>query len=651
MYVQVVIDTFLCAVISVMVYTYWRFQSHDRLWTRVLVVASTTMLYGVTIYLLWFLQYFLVHHFGEHVAFFETTHFAWFPILDSITAMLAQGYVAHRAWRLNGRSWLLMIVVFVPVTLWLAPVMVANILLTASVLHGLVRKWDFWTPSESYVGRGTRLVLESQLPVTAVSIAFLVEIRVGHGSLVGSAFYGVQSNIYLVGLMYSLNGRVRYGADEDPNQAEATRAQETDVEPTRSLLTVAPFDVPYDKPSPKTSTRSSTDAMKEGEHEHRSSPLSMLLPPLPHAISELSPPVMALGVSLLGVALTPSLDRRWLPSITEEEARAIVTHSSFASMYAKLVIDMALCGLFTMQLITYAKFVRREKRWVLSIVVIASGLTYAISGFIVFYVHHLFVAGWGQRKPFLETNYYCMYPALDAVASSIVQGFFTYRAWRLLGRDWRIVFFLGALIGGSILDMPSIKAPVVVWLTCVMLADIVITAGIGYGLVRWRTGWAHTDKLVDRMVRINLESQVPATLMAMSFLVIFILKPQSLLNFVWQGIQSKFYLIGLLYTLNSRVSFVRGGVCRPREVGITVVVETETFESGGVRSGHAPAPAENEMIPLERIESKSHGRYGSAATVGPMTEEKAEDTPGAVNENETGETLVEEYVFKQHDWE
>ncbi|BEJ11688.1 hypothetical protein CspHIS471_0201480 [Cutaneotrichosporon sp. HIS471] len=377
---------------------------------------------------------------------------------------------------------------------------------------------------------------------------------------------------------------------------------------------------------------------------------------------DLSPPIMALGLTVLSVALAPSHDRRRLPSMPEEEARAIVTHFSFACMYAKLVIDMALCGLFTMQLVAYAKFVRREARWILTVVVVSSALTYAISGFIVFYVHHLFVAGWGQWKPFLETNYYCMYPAFDGLASSIVQGFFTYRVWRLLGRDWRIVFVLIALIGASlicacivtgllwhldsILDMPSIQAPVIVWLTCVMLADIVITAGIGYGLVRSRTGWAHTDKMVDRLVRINLESQVPATVTAMSFLIVFIIKPQSLLNFVWQGIQSKFYLIGLLYTLNSRVSFVRHGVFKPRDVGITVVVQTETFASDGVRS--VIAPAENEVIPLEQIESKpSDERYESATSVVPVREEKADKT----GEDEEAETLVGEYVYKQRDWE
>ncbi|BEJ11687.1 hypothetical protein CspHIS471_0201470 [Cutaneotrichosporon sp. HIS471] len=302
MYVQVVIDTFLCAVITVMVYTYWRFQAHDRLWTRALVVAATVMLYAVTIYLLWFLQYFLVDHFGRHITFFETTHFAWFPILDSICATLAQGYVVHRAWRLNGRSWTLLVAVLCflalsfggavwtkvqldsydsllealnarerqPVTLWLATVMGANILLTASVLRGLVRNWDQWAPRESYIAGGARLFLESQLPATAVSIAFLVQIRVGHGSLVGSAFYGIQSNIYLVGLMYSLNGRVRYEAGEESSM------------PSQGYGTEPPYVAPYDRLPTKTSTRSSGDTKSAGDIEVEGAAGHILPAPVVH---------------------------------------------------------------------------------------------------------------------------------------------------------------------------------------------------------------------------------------------------------------------------------------------------------------------------------------------------------------------------------
>ncbi|CAK9782951.1 unnamed protein product [Cutaneotrichosporon oleaginosum] len=101
-----------------------------------------------------------------------------------------------------------------PMTFWLSTVMGANIVLCAAVLHGLIREWDQWALNENWISRGARLVLESQLPATTVSIAFLIQIRVRQGSFIGSTFYGIQSNVYLVGLMFSLNGRLRYAAGD-----------------------------------------------------------------------------------------------------------------------------------------------------------------------------------------------------------------------------------------------------------------------------------------------------------------------------------------------------------------------------------------------------------------------------------------------------
>lgn len=160
-----------------------------------------------------------------------------------------------------------------------------------------------------------------------------------------------------------------------------------------------------------------------------------------------------------------------------------------------------------------------------------------------------------------------------------------------------------------------------------------------------------SQQTVNRLVRINLEAQAPATIMACAFLVIFsesshwmyvgvdspphpmlsarvtrpaqkptltpVLMPTSLLNVVWQGIQSKFYVIGLLYTLNSRVQFeVRAiSVFKPDQTlppdlgGITVDVETETFEDVTAR---AMAGKRGDSIPLAALGAAGSGSAGGS---------------------------------------
>lgn len=52
-----------------------------------------------------------VENFGWYGTFFETTYFAWFPVLDAITTSLTQVYAGHRAWQLNDHKWVFLIVV------------------------------------------------------------------------------------------------------------------------------------------------------------------------------------------------------------------------------------------------------------------------------------------------------------------------------------------------------------------------------------------------------------------------------------------------------------------------------------------------------------------------------------------------------------
>jgi hypothetical protein len=52
-----------------------------------------------------------------------------------------------------------------------------------------------------------------------------------------------------------------------------------------------------------------------------------------------------------------------------------------------------------------------------------------------------------------------------------------------------------------------------------MLADLIITVSILYGLIKIRTGIAHTDKLIMRLIRMTLESQVFSATIALILLI------------------------------------------------------------------------------------------------------------------------------------
>lgn len=49
--------------------------------------------------------------------------------------------------------------------------------------------------------------------------------------------------------------------------------------------------------------------------------------------------------------------------------------------------------------------------------------------------------------------------------------------------------------------------PELVWLSSIMTADLIITVSILYGLIRSKTGWAHTDKIVTKLIRMTVSAR------------------------------------------------------------------------------------------------------------------------------------------------
>ncbi|KGB76008.2 hypothetical protein CNBG_1846 [Cryptococcus deuterogattii R265] len=177
----------------------------------------------------------------------------------------------------------------------------------------------------------------------------------------------------------------------------------------------------------------------------------------------------------------------------------------------------------------------------------------------------------GLFSPFLEIDKLAWFPMLDVICSSGVQSYFAYRAYLLNRRNIFIPIVILLLIltsfaatiavkvifgnADSLMEAEKVRIPELIWLASIMAADVIITSLILHGLLRSKTGWANTDKAVVRLIRITFESQIPPTILAITFMIEFVQTPASLLGSTLQGIQSKLYTVGLMYSLNSRVSF------------------------------------------------------------------------------------------------
>ncbi|RSH89303.1 hypothetical protein EHS25_002415 [Saitozyma podzolica] len=247
---------------------------------------------------------------------------------------------------------------------------------------------------------------------------------------------------------------------------------------------------------------------------------------------------------------------------------------SFGSYILGMWLDAIMGGIMITQLITYFSHSRNE-RWLIRIIVYwITVISTAFTVFIVVMNFHFFVYGFGSYLPFESVDWIGWPPLMDSFISTGVQAFYVDRAYRLNGKNKGLLIVLiallvasfGAAIGTKIkfglLDAESDAAQidpfVWTWLGTCMAADILITTAVAYGLHKSRTGWSSTDALVQRLILLSAETQLPPALVTLGFLVEFCIDPPSSLGVFFECFQSKVYCIGLLYVLNHRFHLQRG---------------------------------------------------------------------------------------------
>ncbi|ODO01575.1 hypothetical protein I350_06395 [Cryptococcus amylolentus CBS 6273] len=254
--------------------------------------------------------------------------------------------------------------------------------------------------------------------------------------------------------------------------------------------------------------------------------------------------------------------------------------------YASLVIETFLAGVLVMQLWTYFQYQKMDKIWTKAIVAWSAAWTMVITVYYWVYLSYLFVDNFGLWLPWLEVRWLALMPLFDVLAVIPVQGFFAYRAYLLMNRNKILIGILGlmllvaagggvgvtivfggqetlfgatasgpTLISDSLLVSPQLSLMISAWTAVTTGADVIIAGCILAGLIRSKTGWAHTDKLVSKLVRMTFEAQLPPTFLALAYCIEWSQTPSSLLGAVFQCLQSLAYTIGLLFTLNSRIAF------------------------------------------------------------------------------------------------
>jgi len=163
-------------------------------------------------------------------------------------------------------------------------------------------------------------------------------------------------------------------------------------------------------------------------------------------------------------------------------------------------------------------------------------------------------------------------PAITGIIVAAVQTFF---AWRihLLTKNWilPLVIVATAISGGVtailtpvevarapfFIDLIRSKATIIIWLSSEVLGDILITATLVTYLTRRKTGFERSDMLIDKIIRITIQTGLVTAIVATINLLVYLLNPTGL-HLLFNFPLAKLYSNSLMSTLNSRGIWMAG---------------------------------------------------------------------------------------------
>ncbi|BEJ13009.1 hypothetical protein CspHIS471_0301830 [Cutaneotrichosporon sp. HIS471] len=238
-----------------------------------------------------------------------------------------------------------------------------------------------------------------------------------------------------------------------------------------------------------------------------------------------------------------SIDLNHFPN--EEVSRAAIGKYGIACTLAGLLLDTFFFGMFSIQLVTYLNNKAKDPVLVKVLVGAVVAMASLSTGHNWWIVSKFFVNNFGTYSVFLTTGPLTWLPILDCINMSLCQAFFAYRAYRLWDRNLWIPISVGlCILAGvactitmtviyttlsSVLDTHVILPREVafnqanpaslLWEATTMVANMIITVSILYGLTKKRSGIKSTHSLITRFLRISLESQVAATTIALILLI------------------------------------------------------------------------------------------------------------------------------------
>ncbi|KAJ7314983.1 hypothetical protein DFH08DRAFT_894350 [Mycena albidolilacea] len=235
-------------------------------------------------------------------------------------------------------------------------------------------------------------------------------------------------------------------------------------------------------------------------------------------------------------------------------------------------LNTYLYGLVTNQYINYVNHKFNDPAWIRAIVIILFVLDTTHSAVGIYAAWDLCVTNFNNPNIIGTLGWTIPFTAIAMANSGVVtQVFLIHRVFKLTKSKWLVVFLATLSIGGYVCvwiatvkggimkEMASssrqILLLVIGWLALFCTVDLLITAILIFVLVHSKTGFRHTDTIINRLIRGAIQTGLFVSMFALGDMFSFIFAPHTSFYMMFAYPIGRIYTNTLLDTLNARMVF------------------------------------------------------------------------------------------------
>ncbi|KAJ7196391.1 hypothetical protein GGX14DRAFT_574964 [Mycena pura] len=270
----------------------------------------------------------------------------------------------------------------------------------------------------------------------------------------------------------------------------------------------------------------------------------------------------------------------------------------YGPMLVGVFFNMILYGVLVGQVLTYYASPKPDALWMRVFIACLFFIETANTALDMSMMYQPLILDYGQKPVFFPTVFMTD-PLCVVLVSMPIQLFFAWRIYQLTKSPWIpaviAVFAVASFAGGvwtatmvQVLRLfakkPMLHDPALLWFLAACVADVLITVSLVTTLSKKKTGFSATDSVVDKIIRMTIQTGMVTALFSILDVVTFMALPHIAVNFVWDLALSKLYSNCLLSTLNARQTLnsashastfqQRRSVLSPRQSGKQDLLDT-----------------------------------------------------------------------------